>query len=140
MTEIRRAKGGGEGWSGEGENEREGRPVPDLPSLKRIEFLVLLVLADGESHGYRIVQEIRERTGGRMQPLPGNLYAILRRLADGGMITESTRRPAPDLDDQRRRYYTVTAFGRRVLRAEAELMRSLVQAAAARDLLGDEAV
>ncbi len=110
-----------------------------MPSLKRIEFLVLLVLADGESHGYRIVQDIERRTDGRVRLLPGNLYAVLRRLNGEGLLTESSRRPAPELDDRRRRYYQITAFGRRALAAEAELMRSLVQAAAARDLIRGEA-
>lgn len=110
-----------------------------IPSLKRVEFLVLLVLADGESHGYRIVQEIAERTGGRIRVLPGNLYAILRRLGKEKLLTETSRRPAPDLDDRRRRYYRVTSFGKEVLAAEARFMRSLVQAAAERGLIPDEA-
>ena len=109
-----------------------------LPSLKRVEFLVLLVLADGENHGYRIVQEIAARTGNRVRVLPGNLYAILRRLAKENLIRETSRRPVPDLDDRRRRYYQVTALGKEVLAAEAQLMRSLVRAAAARDLIPDE--
>jgi len=114
-------------------------PEDKLPTLKRVEFLVLLVLADGESHGYRIVQEIAERTDDRVRVLPGNLYAILRRLAADGLLTEASPKPAPELTDQRRRYYRITALGKRVLVAEAELMRSLVQAASDRKLIPGEA-
>jgi DNA-binding PadR family transcriptional regulator len=106
------------------------------PTLKRVEFLVLLVLADGESHGYRIVQEITARTDGRVRVLPGNLYEILRRLGKAGFLSETARRP--DIDDNRRRNYRITPNGKRVLAAEAEFMRSLVQAAEARDLIPEE--
>ena len=106
--------------------------------LKRIEFLVLLVLADGERHGYGLVQEIAERSAGSVRPLPGNLYAVLQRLMDEGLLVEAPHRPAPDLDDRRRRYYGITDLGRRVLAADAELMRSLVNAAAERDLVRGE--
>lgn len=107
--------------------------------LKRIEFLVLLVLADGERHGYGLVQEIAERSQGSVQPLPGNLYAVLQRLSDEGLLMESPRRPAPDLGDRRRRYYDITPLGRRVLAADADLMRSLVNAASERRLIRGEA-
>jgi len=106
--------------------------------LKRIEFLILLVLADGERHGYGLVQEIAERSAGSVRPLPGNLYAVLQRLMDEGLLLEAPHRPAPDLDDRRRRYYAVTDFGRRVLAADAELMRSLVNAVAEHDLVRGE--
>ncbi len=112
---------------------------PDLDSLlplRPVEFLVLLVLADGERHGYGIVQDIRDRTGGKVKLLPGNLYAVLRRLMDNGLLTESSRRPAEDLDDQRRRYYRITKLGQRVLAADAERMKALVQQVEARNLLG----
>lgn len=117
------------------ESESPTPPSEALPTLKRVEFLVLLVLADGESHGYRIVQEIARRTDDRVRVLPGNLYAILRRLAKEGLLTEAPARPAPELTDQRRRYYRITDLGKRVLSAEAELMRSLVQAASERNLI-----
>ena len=107
--------------------------------LKRIEFLVLLVLADGERHGYGLVQEIKERSQGSVQPLPGNLYAVLQRLTDEGLLVECPRRPAPDLGDRRRRYYDITPLGRRVLAADAELMRSLVNSASVRRLIRGEA-
>lgn len=115
----RRVKGGPKGTpSGE-----------EMPALKRIEFLVLLVLADGENHGYRIVREMADRTQGRVSILPGNLYAVLRRLSKEGLVAEVASRSVRDLADQRRRYYEITPYGRRALAAEAEFLRALVQAA-----------
>jgi DNA-binding PadR family transcriptional regulator len=109
--------------------------LDDLLPLRPVEFLVLLVLADDERHGYGIVQDIAERTGGKMKLLPGNLYAVLRRLMESGLLDESSRRPAEDLEDQRRRYYRITRLGEKVLTADAERMKSLVQQVEARDLL-----
>ena len=109
--------------------------LDDLLPLRPVEFLVLLVLADDERHGYGIVKDIAERTDGKMKLLPGNLYAVLRRLLESGLLTESSRRPAEDLEDQRRRYYRITRMGEKVLAADAERMKSLVQQVEARDLL-----
>ena len=113
----------------------EASPESRHPSLKRIEFLVLLVLAEGESHGYRIVQEISRLTEGRVSVLPGNLYAILRRLRKQSFLADAPEKPAADLADQRRRYYRITGAGRQVLEAEAQLMRSLARAASETGLL-----
>jgi DNA-binding PadR family transcriptional regulator len=101
--------------------------IEDLLPLRPMEFQVLLVLMDGERHGYGIVRDISERTDGKMRPLPGNLYAVLRRLMDSGLLTESARRPAKDRDDERRRYYRITALGQRALAADAERMKGLVR-------------
>jgi DNA-binding PadR family transcriptional regulator len=109
--------------------------IDELLPLRPVEFLVLLVLADDERHGYGIVQDIADRTDGKVKLLPGNLYAVLRRLMESGLLAESSRRPAEDLDDQRRRYYCITKLGERVLTADAERMKSLVQQVEARDLL-----
>ena len=112
------------------------RPGPEsLIPLRPVEFLVLLVLADGERHGYGIVQDIRDRTDGKVKLLPGNLYAVLRRLMDSGLLAEASRRPAEDLEDQRRRYYRITKLGERVLSADAERMKALVQQVEARNLI-----
>jgi DNA-binding PadR family transcriptional regulator len=100
-----------------------------------MEFMVLLVLMDGERHGYGIVQDITERTGGKMRPLPGNLYAILRRLMENDLLVESSRRPVKDLDDERRRYYRITALGQRALAADAERMKGLVRQVEAHELI-----
>lgn len=105
-------------------------------SLKPVDFLVLLVLSDGERHGYGIVQDVARDTGGRIRLVPGNLYGVLRRLLEDGLVRESSRRPAPDLDDRRRRYYAITNSGRRALAEEAEHLRHLVDLAAQRSPLG----
>jgi DNA-binding PadR family transcriptional regulator len=113
-------------------SSRQPFPDPDavLP-LKPVEFHVLLTLAGRECHGYGIVQAIAERTGGRLRIEPGNLYRSLRAMLADGVIEESARRPAPDLDDERRRYYRITAFGRRVAAAEASRLEALVASARA---------
>ncbi len=103
--------------------------------LKPIDFLVLMMLAETERHGYGIVQDIAEHTGGSIRLVAGNLYSVLRRLIQLGVIEESERRPAPDLDDERRRYYAITALGTRVLKAEAERLRDLVAVAEARNII-----
>ncbi len=114
---------------------RKKQSIEDLLPLKPMEFLVLLVLMDGERHGYGIVQDIVERTDGKMRPLPGNLYAVLRRLMESGLLSESSRRPSKDMDDERRRYYRITALGRQVLSADAERMKSLVRQVEAHELI-----
>ncbi len=105
------------------------RPFADadrfLP-LKPVAFQILLSLADGERHGYAITQDIAARTSARMNIEPGNLYRSLKAMLDDGLIEESERRPAPDLDDQRRRYCRITALGRRVAAAETVRLEALV--------------
>ncbi len=103
--------------------------------LKPVDFLVLMTLARGERHGYGIVTDISEQTDGRIRLVPGNLYSVLQRLDNRGLLGESHRRRAPDLQDQRRRYYAITPLGRRVLSAEAERLRSLVGMAESMDLI-----
>ncbi len=112
--------------------------TPDVDSilpLKPVDFLVLMVLSEDERHGYGIVQDIAQHTDGKIQLVPGNLYSVLRRLLGLGVITEAERRPAPDLDDARRRYYSITSMGSQVLTAEAERMRDLVAFAEAKSIL-----
>ncbi len=103
--------------------------------LKPVDLLVLMTLSRGERHGYGIVTDIAEQTEGRIRLVPGNLYSVLQRLEGVGLLTESSRRPAPDLDDRRRRYYAITPFGSRVLAAEAERLRRLVGEAEALDII-----
>jgi DNA-binding PadR family transcriptional regulator len=114
---------------------RKKLSIDDLLPLKPVEFLVLLVLMDGERHGYGIVRDIVERTDGRTRPLPGNLYAVLGRLMDSGLLAESSRRPAKEMDDERRRYYRITQLGRRALAADAERMKNLVGQVEAHELI-----
>ena len=101
-------------------------PASFLP-LKPHWFHVLLSLADQEQHGYAIMQEVLERTGGKVHLWPATLYGTLKRLIEADLIEESDERPAPELDDARRRYYRLTALGRRVLAAESERLEDLVR-------------
>ena len=94
--------------------------------LKPHWFHVLLSLADQEQHGYGIMQEVLDRTGGKVRLWPATLYGTLKRLMDEELIEESGTRPAPELDDVRRRYYRLTRLGRRVLAAESDRLQDLV--------------
>ena len=89
-------------------------------------FHILLALADGEKHGYAIMQEVEGMTEGKVQMGPGTLYGSIKRMLSAGLIEESDDRPDPTLDDERRRYYRQTGLGRRVLREEAERMGELM--------------
>src|SRR5512142_2379628 len=101
-------------------------PESFLP-LKPHWFHVLLSLTDQEQHGYGIMQEVLERTGGKVRLWPATLYGTLKRLIDADLIEESDERPSPELDDARRRYYRLTRLGRRVLAAESERLEDLVR-------------
>ena len=116
-------------------NQMKSREPDTLLPLKPVVFQVLLSLSEGERHGYAIVQDIAERSSARMQIEPGNLYRTLRYMLDEGLIEESDRRPAPEADDERRRYYRITKFGGRVAAAEAARLVELVADARARNLL-----
>ncbi len=101
------------------------KPGDFLP-LKPVAFQILLSVADSERHGYAITKEILGRTAARVRIEPGNLYRSLRTLLDDGLIVESARRPAADVDDERRRYYAITPLGRNVAIAETARLESLV--------------
>jgi DNA-binding PadR family transcriptional regulator len=110
--------------------EGPGRPEDLLP-LPSATFHILLALADENRHGYAIIQEVAERTGGALKLSAGTLYRTLQRLLDQGLIIELRERPAPELDDERRRYYRITSLGKRVARAEAGRLAGLVRLARA---------
>src|SRR5277367_611676 len=95
--------------------------------LKTQWFHIMLALAGSEQHGYGIMQEVLERTGGKLRLWPATLYGSIKRLMEAELIEESDERPAPELDDARRRYYRLTAFGRRVLDAECDRLQELVR-------------
>ncbi len=101
----------------------------DLLPLTPVALHVLLALVDGERHGYGIMLEVRERTGGKVRLGPGTLYGAIKRLKESGVIAESGTRPEPEADDERRCYYRLTGFGGEVLAAEIERLDSLVRAA-----------
>jgi len=98
-------------------------------------FHILLSLADGEKHGYAVMQEVEERTEGALVMGPGTLYGTLKRMLEAGMVEESGERPDPAIDDQRRRYYRLTRNGHRAAAKEAERLEALVRAARAKSLL-----
>ena len=108
----------------------------ELPPLTPAVFHVLLALADGERHGYAIMQEVAESTGGRIKMGPGTLYGTIKRLLETRMIEESDERPDPDLDDERRRYYRLTALGQRAVRAEASRYAEMAEVARRKRLIG----
>jgi DNA-binding PadR family transcriptional regulator len=110
-----------------------------LLPLKPVTFQILLSLADGERHGYGITQDIGGRTSARMRIEPGNLYRSLKAMLDDGLIEESERRPAPDLDDERRRYYRITPLGRRIAAAETSRLEAVVTEAKAKRWLRSKA-
>jgi len=95
--------------------------------LKTHWFHIMLSLAGGEQHGYGIMQEVLNRTTGKVRLWPATLYGSVKRLIEAGLIEESAERPAPELDDARRRYYRLTPMGRRVLDAECERLQELVR-------------
>ena len=95
----------------------------DLPPLSAQQFQILLALADDDRHGYGIIAEVADRTGGAVRLGTGPLYTAVGRLAELGLIEETSRR---DEDDARRRYYTLTGAGRHALRQETARLESLL--------------
>jgi DNA-binding PadR family transcriptional regulator len=114
---------------------KTNRDPEELMPLTPAVFHILLALADGERHGYSIMQEVEARTDNKVRLGPGTLYGSIKRMLADGLIEESDERPDAALDDERRRYYRLTAFGRRVAIAEAMRLESLVGAARAKRLL-----
>lgn len=110
------------------------RPEEFLP-LTPAMFHILLALADKERHGYHIMREVDERTGGNVKLGPGTLYGSIKRMMADGLIEELEERPDPELDDERRRYYRLTDFGFRVATAEAQRLEQMVRSARAKKLL-----
>jgi DNA-binding PadR family transcriptional regulator len=113
----------------------EERRVEPLLPLTPAAFHVLLALTEGDIHGYGILKEVARLTNGAVSLSAGTLYALLRRLTSEGLVVEREGRPAPELDDERRRYYHLTGFGRRVACAEAERLREMLALAWERNLL-----
>ena len=101
--------------------------LPLTPAM----FHVLVALADADAHGYAIIKAVSARTGGRVELGTGTLYGIIKRLLAEGLAVESARRPAARDDDERRRYYRLTPFGRKVVAAETERLEAMVSAARA---------
>ena len=94
-------------------------------------FHILMALADEDRHGYGIIQEVLTRTNGDVRLRPGTLYRSIQRMLDDDLIIEVHERPAPELDDERRRYYRMTKFGKAAAREEANRLNELVRLARA---------
>ena len=107
----------------------------DLLPLPAATFHILLSLVDEDRHGYAIMQEIESRTGGQLRLSAGTLYRSIQRMLEQDLILETKERGAPELDDERRRYYRITPFGTRVAEAEMARFTQLVRMARARGLM-----
>jgi DNA-binding PadR family transcriptional regulator len=113
---------------------RSKDPDDQLPLTPSV-FHILVALSDGERHGYGIMRQVADDTAGALQLGPGTLYGCLQRMLAAGLVEESDWRPDPHLDDERRRYYRISPFGTRVVKAEAKRLAAAVTAARARRLL-----
>lgn len=111
------------------------RDPSTLLPLTSVMFHVLLSLSDADRHGYAILKEVEERTGGEVTLSTGTLYGLIKRALADGLIVESRRRPRADEDDERRRYYRLTEFGRQVVTAEARRLQQLVANAMSKRVL-----
>ena len=111
----------------------------DLLPLPAASFHILLALATNDRHGYAIIQDVLARTHGELRLSPGTLYRTIQRMLQQGLITESKRRPAAALDDERRRYYRITPLGTATARAEVRRLTQLVQLARAQGLTPEPA-
>src|SRR5215468_11478142 len=103
------------------------KPAEAFLPLKSNWLHILLALVGAEQHGYGIMQDVLERSDGKVRLWPATLYGSLKRLIEAGLIVESGDRPAPELDDARRRYYKLTTLGRRVLDLETRRLKDLVR-------------
>ena len=102
-------------------------------------FHILMALADEDRHGYAIIQDIAARTDGDLQMSAGTLYRSIQRMQEQGLIVETRERPAPENDDERRRYYRIRPFGLAVARAEARRLSQMVKLARARGIAPERA-
>ena len=108
--------------------------VDDLLPLPPVTFHILVALAEEDRHGYAIMQDVAQRTDGALKLGAGTLYRSVQRMLEQGLISEVSSRPAPEMDDERRRYYRITPFGRTVARAEARRLAQMLKLARASGL------
>ena len=102
----------------------------DLLPLSPQLFHILVALADRDQHGYGIMQDVAERTGGKLRLSAGTLYGCMKRMLEQGLVVELRERERPASNaDERRRYYRLTPFGRKVAKAEAARMTELLEQA-----------
>ena len=106
--------------------------MPDPSSLLPLQpatFHILMAVAEEDRHGYAVIQDVAARTGGALRLSPGTLYRSIQRMLEQGLIVETQERPDPTLDDERRRYYRITPFGKAVAKAEVRRLRELLELA-----------
>jgi DNA-binding PadR family transcriptional regulator len=108
--------------------------IDQLLPLPPVTFHILVALAEDDRHGYAIMQEVAQRTDGAIKFGAGTLYRSIQRMLEQGLISEASARPAPELDDERRRYYRITSFGRAVAKAEARRLAQMLKLARASGL------
>jgi DNA-binding PadR family transcriptional regulator len=113
--------------------------VTSLVPLPPATFHILLAVAQEGRHGYGIIQDVERRTHGELRLSAGTLYRSIQRMLELGLIDETDDRPAPEFDDERRRYYRITAFGTAVARAETRRMTQLLRMARSQGLLPERA-
>ncbi len=106
--------------------------IHDHLPLKPVDLEILLALADKDRHGYGLVQAVSEHTNNLIVLDPGNLYRVIKRLLESSLVAETGRKPSDDAAGERRRYYGLTPLGGRVLAAELDRLRRLVNATATR--------
>jgi DNA-binding PadR family transcriptional regulator len=109
--------------------------VTSMLPLSPRDFLILFALVEGERHGYGLVKDVERQSNGVVRIDPANLYRSLKRMIGQGLVAESGRRPSPESDDERRRYYRITDLGAEVVAAEASRLSELAAAARAKDLI-----
>jgi DNA-binding PadR family transcriptional regulator len=112
----------------------EHREAESLVPLPLAAFHILLAVADDDRHGYAIIQEVELRTDGALKLSAGTLYRSIQRMLEQGLIVETRERPAPEDDDERRRYYRITPLGVLVAKAETRRLQQLVKIARTRGL------
>ena len=121
-------------------NEDTAPPAPEsLLPLPEAALHILMSLSDEDRHGYAVIQDVLARTGGEVRLSPGTLYRSIQRMLEQGLIVEKRERPAPEEDDERRRYYRITPLGTAVALAEARRLAELVRLARASGLAPQKA-
>jgi len=110
-------------------------PKRKLDPLPAAAFQIMLALADGDLHGYAIMRQVEEQTGGRLRLGPGTLYGSIQALLEGKLIEEVDRPEDTEVSSERRRYYKLTVTGRKVARSEAEKMADVLRVARTRKIL-----
>jgi DNA-binding PadR family transcriptional regulator len=102
-------------------------PSESFLPLPAATFHILMAVAEEDRHGYAIIQDVAARTGGELKLSAGTLYRSIQRMLEQGLIIETQERPAPEFDDERRRYYRITSLGAAVAKAEATRMAKMVK-------------